>query len=199
MKKNKFLRKLTVLFLFISFFSACNKTNDMEPLKEESTTISSNNGFQYSLEKLNKSSNKANINGNVKIRSSDEYLLTVTDSLTGKSKKAFLVKEYIDENLNNYDLSHYDENNNRIATLLIRDSKIKDIVINEYTHQSNGLKASSPKAASQDCFTRGYKQYKEFYSQGDWKEIACDIGNLFAGACTIGGVISGAINCILGR
>ena len=38
-----------------------------------------------------------------------------------------------------------------------------------------------------------YQNYKDFYENNH--PIACDIGDLFFGACTVGGVLGSAIYC----
>jgi len=82
---------------------------------------------------------------------------------------------------------------------LIRKNVIKDIIINENNIPlvANSL-LSSVKADKYEgnCFTNGYKRYKEFYSQGDWKEVLCDIGNIFGGRVQLEGVLKGALSCL---
>ena len=43
------------------------------------------------------------------------------------------------------------------------------------------------------CANDEYQNYKDFYENNH--PIACDIGDLFFGACTVGGVLGSAIYC----
>ena len=101
---------------------------------------------------------------------------------------AILVKENIDEN--NYILYHYTTDEVLFATLYISDNTLKDIKL-EFDDEN--LVKTRSLASWYQCANDEYQNYKDFYENNH--PIACDIGDLFFGACTVGGVLGSAIYC----
>lgn len=192
-----------LLPILILSFNSCQKEAPKPTMDAESSYVNfKKDGYTINVEKTEnifgfKASSNKNHFG------SEEYVMTVSNNNLGKTVSAHIIKEKISSNNYDYNLYHYDSNGFLIATILIRNNAIKDILINEYNTPfvSNSL-ASGVKLAKNDskyegnCFTNGYKKYKEFYTQGDWKEVLCDIGNIFGGSCTVGGVLKGALSCL---
>lgn len=182
-----FSKKITLAvltsLLSLSFYSCSND----DSVNENSSNVDSKqetNDFVYSLDKKEKGS--LNLLDDKGSSNQEEYDLTVTDVKTGKSLTTYLIKQ--NKNNTSYNLLHYDHNKELLATLVIVDSNITDVIL------ANELPEG---VAAKNCFTSGYKQFKENFSQGDWREVTCDVTNIFMGACTVAGVVSGAINCVL--
>lgn len=176
------------LFVSLSFVS-CSKDvadidrqEDQEPVEEFV-----NNGITITVKKVGTVARSASVSD-----SKEQYLFTAADSANNKEVSAKIIKE--NSGNGEYTLYHYDPKTDLlIARLFVKDDVLQRIAVGpEDLSNSSTIR----RAAATSCFEDGYNQYKDFYNQGDWREIACDIGNIFAGACTIGGVIAGAVNCI---
>ena len=204
----KLLRKAFLLGIISSFLVACDNS-DTEIVAPEIQQTSKDIDFKsqgydvslipYRSESLQLNSKKASLTTSSNVSSVEEFKMTV--SKQGKRKEAIILKENIGKKENNdFNLYHYDVNNQLIATIVVKSNLIADIVLPSSNIATR--KAASSRqivaAAQQEgnCFESGYMEYKDFYSQGDWREIACDLGDLFAGACTLAGILAGAINCL---
>ena len=91
---------------------------------------------------------------------------------------------------NNYILYHYTTDEVLFATLYISDNTLKDIKL-EFDDEN--LVKTRSLASWYQCANDEYQNYKDFYENNH--PIACDIGDLFFGACTVGGVLGSAIYC----
>ena len=98
------------------------------------------------------------------------------------------MKENIDEN--NYILYHYTTDEVLFLTLYISDNTLKDIKL-EFDDEN--LVKQEVLLVGISVPMMNTKIIKDFYENNH--PIACDIGDLFFGACTVGGVLGSAIYC----
>lgn len=197
------LKKTVLLQLILVLLFGCSEETTVKPeaYKSPRDINFREEGFSISVVPYTNGSAKSTKIASLEKSSSnstyEEFLMTVAKD--DKKKEAIIVKENLDDGNNvNYNLYHYDTDDNLIATILIRDGKLNDIQIESerILVKSASTDPTFAAAKKQNCFEKGYSDYKEFYNQGDWREIACDLGDLFAGACTLGGVLAGAVNCL---
>ena len=166
----KIAKSFCACFITLLFFSCSNSESVMEKERKSTVIIDiKQNGLGYEL------------------KSKEVPYIT---RASGRDIKldAILVKENIDEN--NYILYHYTTDEVLFATLYISDNTLKDIKL-EFDDEN--LVKTRSLASWYQCANDEYQNYKDFYENNH--PIACDIGDLFFGACTVGGVLGSAIYC----
>ena len=111
-----------------------------------------------------------------------------------KSKEVPYITRASGRNIEQFYLSVYREDN--------RDIKLDAILVKENIDENNyiqlefddeNLVKTRSLASWYQCANDEYQNYKDFYENNH--PIACDIGDLFFGACTVGGVLGSAIYC----
>lgn len=96
--------------------------------------------------------------------------------------EGILIKDNISQTA--YNIEHYNIDNELIATLVVEKDTIIDVIINEEYKQKY-----------KDCLVQEYEKYKEFYDHGT-QGILCDLADIFAGCCTVTGIVQAAIRCM---
>jgi len=181
----KIAKSFCACFITLSFFNCSNSESVIED-KEQSTVIIDikQNGLGYELK-----SKEVPYITRASGRNIEQFYLSVYREDNRDIKlDAILVKENIGEN--NYILYHYTTDEVLFATLYISDNTLKDIKL-EFDDE-NFVKTRSL-ANWYQCANDEYRNYKDFYENNH--PMVCDIGDLFFGACTVGGVLGSAIYC----
>ncbi len=128
---------------------------------------------------------------------SEVYKLSVSKKdLPNKKIDAILVRRDINDHL--YEVEHYSMSGNKIATLLIRDNNSVENVQIHITDnmiiESELEQSTREEQSYYDCLNKTYKEYKTLIDENH--PVACDLLNIFYGACTVVTVIYSAIECI---
>ena len=181
----KIAKSFCACFITLLFFSCSNSESVMEKERKSTVIIDiKQNGLGYELK-----SKEVPYITRASGRNIEQFYLSVYREDNRDIKlDAILVKENIDEN--NYILYHYTTDEVLFATLYISDNTLKDIKL-EFDDEN--LVKTRSLASWYQCANDEYQNYKDFYENNH--PIACDIGDLFFGACTVGGVLGSAIYC----
>ena len=113
-----------------------------------------------------------------------------------KSKEVPYITRASGRNIEQFYLSVYREDNRdiKLDAILVKenisDNTLKNIKL-EFDDEN--LVKTRSLASWYQCANDEYQNYKDFYENNH--PIACDIGDLFFGACTVGGVLGSAIYC----
>lgn len=99
------------------------------------------------------------------------------------------MKENIDEE--SCILYHYTIDQELFAILSIKNDILLDVKL-QFNHvegqKSRGL------AAWYECANEVYSDYKDWYDENH--PMACDLGDLFFGTYTVGGILGASISCL---
>lgn len=168
-----------IILSSFTFFSCSNEKEINGPNQENRVLLNfEDNGFLVTVK-----SDSTKLPTKSESLQNEQFIVTVAkDNI---SLDALILKENISST--SYNIHHYDTNQQLIATLLIRDGKMVDILLNENTPQTKGYF---------DCVGKEYKRYKNFYSQGDVYEVICDVTNVFLGVCTVSGALQAGVRCL---
>ena len=178
------LKQIFFALIVVFSFWACSET--LEQIEENGAIINrlEQDGFNYELSVRNTPYIESrNASGTEQF-----YLSVYKSDNKNMGIDAILVKENIDEN--NYILYHYTDEKILFATLYFGGDILKDVKL-EFEDESIDSRSLSSWYA---CANKRYKDYMSFYDNEH--PIMCALGDMFFGACTIGGILSGTIECL---
>lgn len=144
------------------------------------------NGFVYVL-KSKEEPFLSRANAEKSFKNSEQFYLSVSKG--DKKIEAILVKENIDEE--SYILYHYTIDQELFAILSIKNDILLDVKL-----QFNHVEAQKSRGLADwyECANEVYSDYKDWYDENH--PMACDLGDLFFGACTVGGILGASISCL---